>query len=100
MFFIGEFSKLAKTSIRTLRYYDEADLFKPSFVEDNGYRYYSMEDFNKLVRILEFRELGFSINEIKEIFNGSDIKNALLNRSREIENEISKSKKIFPSSKI
>ena len=93
MFFIGEFSKLAKTSIRTLRYYDEADLFKPSFVDDNGYRYYSMEDFNKLVRILEFRELGFSINEIKEIFNGSDIKNALLNRSREIENEISKSKK-------
>ena len=93
MFFIGEFSKLAKTSIRTLRYYDEADLFKPSFVDDNGYRYYSMEDFNKLVRILEFRELGFSINEIKKIFTGSDIKDALLNRSREIENEISKSKK-------
>ena len=100
MFTIGAFSKLAKTNIRTLRFYDEIDLFKPSRVEDNGYRYYSMEDFNKLVRILEFRELGFSINEIKEIFNGSDIKNALLNRSREIENEISKSKKIFPSLKI
>ena len=57
MFTIGTFSKLAKTNIRTLRFYDEIGLFKPSRVEDNGYRYYSMEDFNKLVRILELREL-------------------------------------------
>lgn len=92
MFTIGEFSKLAKTNIRTLRFYDESDLFKPSFVEENGYRYYSMEDFNKLVRILELRELGLSINEIKQVLNGKDLKKTLLNRSKEIEYEINKSK--------
>ena len=92
MFTIGAFSKLAKTNIRTLRFYDEIDLFKPSRVEDNGYRYYSMEDFNKLARILELRELGLSINEIKQVIGGKDLKTALQDRLKVIENEIKHSK--------
>lgn len=92
MFTIGTFSKLAKTNIRTLRFYDEIDLFKPSRVEDNGYRYYSMEDFNKLVRILELRELGLSISEIKQVIDGKDLKIALQDRLKVIENEIKHSK--------
>lgn len=92
MFTIGTFSKLAKTNIRTLRFYDEVDLFKSSHVEDNGYKYYSMEDFNKLVRILELRELGLSISEIKQVIGGNDLKKALQDRLRVIENEIKRSK--------
>ena len=92
MFTIGAFSKLAKTNIRTLRFYDEIDLFKPSRVEDNGYRYYSMEDFNKLAIILELRELGLSINEIKQVISGKDLKTALQDRLKVIENEIKRSK--------
>ncbi len=92
MFTIGTFSKLAKTNIRTLRFYDEIGLFKPSRVEDNGYRYYSMEDFNKLVRILELRELGLSISEIKQVIDGKDLKIALQDRLKVIENEIKHSK--------
>lgn len=37
---IGEFSKLAKMTVKTLRYYNEIGLLKPIFVDDNGYRYY------------------------------------------------------------
>lgn len=92
MFSIGEFSKLAKTNIRTLRFYDEINLFKPSFIEENGYRYYSMDDFSKLVRILELRELGLSINNIKAVLSGNDLKTELIKRSKEIENEIYKNK--------
>ena len=95
MFTIGAFSKLAKTNIRTLRFYDEIDLFKPSRVEDNGYRYYSMEDFNKLARILELRELGLSVNEIKQVIGGKDLKTALQDRLKVIENEIKHSKENF-----
>ena len=88
MFTIGTFSKLAKTNIRTLRFYDEIGLFKPRRVEDNGYRYYSMEDFNKLVRILELRELGLSISEIKQVINGKDLKIALQDRLKVIKTKL------------
>ena len=41
MYKIGEFSVLSKTTIKTLRYYEKEGLFIPSFVDENGYRYYS-----------------------------------------------------------
>ena len=42
---IGEFSKLSGVPIRTLRYYDEIDLFKPIYVNEKGYRYYSYHQY-------------------------------------------------------
>ncbi len=88
MFRIGEFSKLAKTTVKTLRFYDEIDLFKPNFVDDNGYRYYSIEDLNRLQRIVELRNCGLPIDEIKQFFNGDNIVDILQNRIVEIENNI------------
>ena len=42
MYKIGEFSKLAKTTVKTLRFYDESGLLKPAFVDpENGYRCYT-----------------------------------------------------------
>ena len=44
MYTINEFSKLSNTSVTTLRYYDEIDLFKPSYTDIfSGYRYYIEE---------------------------------------------------------
>ncbi len=91
MFSIGEFSKLAKTTIKTLRFYDEIDLFKPSHTEDNGYRYYSIDDLNKLTMILELREIGLSISEIKNVLLGYDLETTLVNRSDSLKKEIEKS---------
>ena len=65
---IKEFAELTEVSVRTLHYYDEIGLLKPDKVdEENGYRYYGEPAFEKMLEILFFRELGFSLKHIKEI---------------------------------
>ncbi|MGN6710181.1 MerR family transcriptional regulator [Anaerocolumna jejuensis] len=69
----GEFSKRANISVRTIRYYDQKGLLKPSLMKDSGYRYYTDRDFASLQRILVLKKLGFALEEIKEItINSSD----------------------------
>ena len=66
MFRIGEFSKLTKTTVKALRYYDEIDLLKPEFVdEETNYRFYTTKQLVKLHKIQSFRQIGLSIDEIK-----------------------------------
>ena len=60
----GTFAKLANVTERTSRYYDKIGLLKPSFVAENGYRYYTDEDLFKLQRIVSLKNLGFSLEEI------------------------------------
>ena len=62
---IGDFSKLSRVSIKTLRYYDEMGLLKPIEVDRfTGYRYYDFHQLPRLYRILALKELGFSLEEI------------------------------------
>ena len=61
MFKIGDFSKLSRVSVKTLRYYDELGLLKPANVDDfTGYRYYVIDQMPRLNRILALKDLGFS----------------------------------------
>src|SRR5688572_11182894 len=70
MFRIGDFSRLARVTIRTLHHYDEAGVLQPAHVDPNtGYRYYSAAQLRPLQRILLLRDLGFSIEEIRELIN-------------------------------
>ena len=85
---IGEFSKLAKTTIKTLRYYDEIGLLKPVFVDDNGYRYYQIEQLNVLLKIVSLRSLDMSLTDIKEIINNNDMQEILLNHQKNLEKEL------------
>lgn len=85
---IGEFSKLAKTTIKTLRYYDEIGLLKPVFVDDNGYRYYQIEQLNVLLKIVSLRSLDMSLMDIKEIINNNDMQEILLNHQKNLEKEL------------
>jgi DNA-binding transcriptional MerR regulator len=65
MFRIGDFSKLTQVSVKTLRFYDEIGLLKPTYVDRvTGYRYYAANLLSRLNRILIFKELGFSLDEI------------------------------------
>ena len=64
---INEFAKLTGTTVRTLHYYDEIGLLKPSEVTEAGYRLYDDKALEVLQQILFFRELEFSLSEIKEI---------------------------------
>lgn len=84
---IGEFSSLAKTTIKTLRFYDEIDLFKPFFVDDNGYRYYSIEQLCVLQKIVDLRAIDMPIDEIRQIINGKDVMTILTNHLQELSDE-------------
>lgn len=65
LFTIGEISKLFNINIRTLRYYDEIDLFKPIFIDKaNSYRYYSTDQFEQLNTIKYLKALGMSLDTI------------------------------------
>lgn len=67
MYMINEISKLTGVSIRMLHHYDKIGLLVPSKRTDSNYRMYSDEDVAKLYQILLFKELEFSIQEIKTI---------------------------------
>lgn len=64
---INEVAKLTGVTVRTLHYYDEIDLLKPSEITEAGYRLYNSSALETLQHILFFRELEFSLNDIKEI---------------------------------
>lgn len=67
---INQIAKLTGVSVRTLHYYDEIGLLKPSFVdEQNGYRFYNEDSLERLREILFYRELDFSLKEISEIIS-------------------------------
>ena len=65
---IKEFAELTGVSVRTLHYYDEIGLLKPSYVdEQNGYRFYDETSLERMQEILFYRELDFSLKSIAEI---------------------------------
>lgn len=69
---INEVAKLTGITIRTLHYYDEIGLLKPSKITEAGYRLYDENNLSKLQQILFFKELDFPLNEIKEIMTNSE----------------------------
>ncbi|WP_163195689.1 MerR family transcriptional regulator [Clostridium thermarum] len=64
---VQKLSKLAGVSTRTLRYYDEIGILKPARINSSGYRIYGQAEVDKLQQILFYRELGVSLENIKEI---------------------------------
>ncbi len=69
---ISQTAEITGVSTRTLQYYDEIGLLKPSELTKTGYRLYDNEALQKLQQILFFKELGFKLQEIKEILQKPD----------------------------
>ena len=68
MLSIGEFSKICKVSTKTLRYYDEIGLINPSKInQENGYRYYSIEQLETMLLINRLKQYNFSLEEKEKI---------------------------------
>lgn len=84
---INELVKLSGVSARTLRYYDEIGLLKPSMVEQNGYRQYSQPDIDRLQQILFYRTLDFKLERIKVLLEDPnfEVKEALKNQQKLLE---------------
>lgn len=91
MYRIGEFSQMSKTTIKTLRYYDEEGLLKPEATDKfTGYRLYTTNQLLLIHRIQSMRQLGLSVNEVKQILSGSvDVSTVLEKRKAEILAELS-----------
>lgn len=90
MYRIGEFSSLSKTTIKTLRYYQKEKLLIPSYVDEiTGYRFYETKQLIDLSRIISLRQIGLSIDNIRSIISGDNLKNYLINRKHELEEELS-----------
>lgn len=66
---VSEVAKLTGVTVRTLHYYDQIGLLKPSQVTDAGYRLYSEADLEILQQILFFRELDFLLSDIQDILS-------------------------------
>ena len=77
---IGEFSKIAQVSVKTLRYYDRVGLLKPAHIDRySGYRYYSLDQLVRLNRILALKDLDFSLDQVSELLNTDLSSDALQN---------------------
>lgn len=75
MLSIGEFSRICKVSTKTLRYYDEIGLLKPSKInQENGYRYYSIEQLETMLFINRLKQYNFSLEEIKATITSEEMK--------------------------
>lgn len=70
---IGEFSKMMQVTVKTMRHYEQKGILLPLEVDEwTGYRYYSVDQMQKLNSIRDFQQLGFSLDEIKELYEESD----------------------------
>lgn len=69
---IGKLAAIASTKVQTIRYYEEIGLIRPFTRTEGGHRLYGPEDVRRLKFIRHARELGFGIEEIRELLQLSD----------------------------
>lgn len=76
---VKEIARLTNISVRTLHYYDEIGLLKPTMITEAGYRLYDDKALELLQQILFFKELDMPLKEIKIILENPELdKNQLL----------------------
>lgn len=87
---IGRFAKLANVSPRTLRFYESIGLIESGQRGDNNYRLYDSHCLAQVTRIRELQELGFTLEEIKDILKVSENEfvQDLIRKLHEVENDL------------
>jgi DNA-binding transcriptional MerR regulator len=93
---VKQLSDLAEVSVRTLHYYDEIGLLRPSKVGANGYRYYDDEALYRLQQILFYREIGLELMQIKEVLDSPnfDVVAALRSHRTVLQEKINRLQKL------
>ncbi|OBZ14405.1 hypothetical protein A8L34_10715 [Bacillus sp. FJAT-27264] len=70
---IGEVAKTCNVPIRTLRYYDDIGLLTPDRIApESNYRYYSVESIRKIPLIKYYKQLGFKLDDIRQMLERSN----------------------------
>lgn len=93
---IKDVVELSGLSRRTLQYYDDTGLMDNSRTAEN-YRLYGDEDLERLWRIILYKEMGFHLDEIRNLLDSdeSDMKALLKTRADSIESEVSDLQRIL-----
>ena len=85
----GEIAKQRNISVRTLRYYDQINLLKPSYKDEHGKRYYSEEDLFKLEKILILKSLSLPLKDIRKVLEKLSYKQILISHYNYLQEQIS-----------
>ncbi|WP_240840740.1 MerR family transcriptional regulator [Acidaminobacter sp. JC074] len=90
MYTIKKLASLAQISTRTLRYYDEINLLKPSSYSESGYRLYDEACVDLLQQIMFYKAMGLSLTEIKTLVLSKDFnpEETLLEHRRKLQEEL------------
>lgn len=99
MLLIGELSKISQVTVKSIRYYQDLGLISPIKTDPiTNYRYYDNSSYERLNAILPLKDLGFSLIEIKSIFNQckdeTELKSFILKKLDEVKNKVKKLKDI------
>ena len=87
----GAFAKLAGVNKKTLHYYDEIELFQPAYVNEHGYRFYSIFQLDRLALILILKDSGVALKDIKQYLDGGDARQldqSLMQTEQELDRQI------------
>jgi len=98
MYTIGQFARKTGVTARTLRFYDQKGLLKPSHLSESGRRYYTDRDLLTLQNILVFKHLGYSLEDIRRMLgadSGRDWGEALRRQHREMLEEKRRIEKVL-----
>ncbi|MCI6005929.1 MAG: MerR family transcriptional regulator [Blautia sp.] len=80
---IGEFSKLSYLTVKALRFYEKEKLLVPALIDEwTGYRFYETSQLVAAAKIKAYRQLGLSIDEIKAICSGTDVRKILSEKAK------------------
>ncbi|MGW9380539.1 MerR family transcriptional regulator [Streptomyces albidoflavus] len=93
MFTIGDFARHGRVSVRMLRHYDATGLLRPAHVDPaNGYRHYTASQLSRLNRIIALKELGFTLQQVRDIVDekvdAGQLRGMLRLRRAELENAV------------
>lgn len=89
---ITQLSKIKHITTETLRHYDRIKLFIPDYVDpSSGYRYYSLSQIEKIDTIIELRDMGMSLKDIKDFMENRNVElsyQLLIQKEQELAQEI------------
>ncbi len=93
MFKVSEFSQFTRVSVKMLHHYDQIGLLKPAHVDPfSGYRYYSVDQLPRLNRLIAFKDLGFSLEQVAKLLSENlsahEMRGMLRLRQGQIENQL------------
>ncbi|WP_028776683.1 MerR family transcriptional regulator [Shimazuella kribbensis] len=89
MFKIGTFSKLSDVSIKTLRYYDQRDILKPSMIDEtSSYRFYASSQLLTIRRIQAWKDQGFTLEQIKTLLQEDILPEKVVKSLKEKQEEL------------